>query len=383
MRWLLALALALPAAHWGAEGGGASAAPPEPPTAASEEGRNVSLTPAAALPGRIDARYRLELAGEHVGWARLAISCAAARCEVAWESALRVPEEASAGAGTRPPLPAEVISRHIEIEAAPSGEARRVRVRSVADGKARRSEAGAGTVPASLAEVLLASVADGARRCIPVRDEESGRTGDACALRKGAWLEGEVLGEPIRFRSVAGEAPEEVLLPAQGARFVADPAAALPARAPRLFGTTMPAPVGSPARLCGAELDGAPPPAPAAVPRAFPHGGSCREQTARYLDLAAREGLRGRHAVGVAFDGRAFVWHEWAELLVGGGWIPIDPSFEQAPAEGPRFTLARFEDSDAAARAEAGRKVLACWGRARIEAIARPLSRGSSPAQAR
>jgi hypothetical protein len=339
------------------------------------------------LPAKIDARYRMELAGEHVGWARLALSCAPSRCDALWESALRVPAEASGRAKTRPPqggragarIPpaAEVISLRVEIEAAPTGTARRVRTRATAAGRTRRTEAGSGPIPASLAEVMLAYATEGERRCVAARDEESGRAGEACARRRGAWLEGEVLGEPIRFRAVAGEAPEEVLLPAQGARFVADPAAALPARAPRLFGTTVPAPVGSPARVCGATLDAASPPAPATVPRTFPLGETCREQTARYLDLAAREGLRGRHAIGVAFDGRAWVWHEWAELLAGGQWIPVDPSFEQAPADGPRFTLARFEDADSVARAEAGRRVLACWSGARVEAIPRPPSQGS------
>ena len=319
----------------------------------------------------------MELAGEHVGWARLVLSCGPSRCDALWESALRAPDEASSRAGAHPkprgrveprsPPPAEVISRRIEIEATTTGIARRVRVRATADGRTRLTEAGPGPIPASLAEMMLANATEGERRCVAARDEESGRAGEACARRQGAWLDGEVLGEPIRFRASAGEAPEEVLLLAQGARFVADPAAALPARAPRLFGTTVPPPARSPARLCGAALDSEPPPAPTAVPRSFPDGSSCRERTARYLDLAAREGLRGRHAIGVAFDGRAWVWHEWAELLLGGQWIPVDPSFEQAPAEGPRFTLARFEDADDVARAKAGRRVLACWSGAPVE----------------
>ena len=301
------------------------------------------------LPARLDLRYRVELAGEHVGWARFALACRASRCDALWESALRAPGEAGG----------EVLTRRIEIEADPHGSARRVQVRAVAGGRERRVEGGAGAVPASFAEVLLASAAEGERRCIAIRDEESGRQGRACARRSGAWLEGDVLGDPIRFRCAAGGGPSQVLVPEQGARFLADPGASLPPRAPRLFGTTVPPSRAE--RPCGASRDGAPPPAPPEVPRAFPDGASCRERTLRYLDIAARAGLRGRHAVGVAFDGSALVWHEWAELLLRGRWIPVDPSFEQAPAEGPRFTVARFEDGDAAGRADAGRKVLACW----------------------
>lgn len=302
------------------------------------------------LPAHVDVRYRVELAGEHVGWARLALTCAPSRCDALWESALRAPEVAGG----------QLVTRRIEMETEPGGRARRVRLRAVADGRERRLGAGVGPIPASLAELLLAAAADGERRCLRVRDEESGGEGTACARRSGAWLEGEVLGEPVRFRCGAGEGPSEVLVPVQGARFTADPSAALPLRAPLLFGTAAP---GRGSRPCGVPRDEPPPPAPPRVPRAFPPGASCRERTARYLALASRAGLRGRHAVGVAFDGSALVWHEWAELFVGGRWIPVDPSFEQAPAEGPRHTIARYEDGDAAARAEAGRRVLSCWGR--------------------
>ena len=52
---------------------------------------------------------------------------------------------------------------------------------------------------------------------------------------------------------------------------------------------------------------------------------------------------------------------------MGAAWVPVDPSFGQPPARSPRFTLATWEDGDEAARPEAGRRILACWGRARVE----------------
>jgi hypothetical protein len=313
-----------------------------------------------ALPGGAEAVYRVEIGGVWVGWARLALRCESDRCRMEWESALRAPEEAGGG----------VVSRRIEADTSREGEARAVRVRAEADGRVRRGEQGAGPPPAGLAELLLSSAADGERRCRLVRDEDSGREGEACARRRGAWLEGSVLGEPIRFRAKPGALPDEVELPAQQVRFAAYPAAALPPRAPRLRGAEVPAAEGArrrPRRFCGIARDPAPPPAPADVPRTYPAGASCRERTARYLALAARAGFAGRHAVGVAHDGAAFVWHEWAELFVRGRWIPVDPSFEQAPAEGPRFTLGRWRGGDQAGRARAGRRVLACWGRAAVE----------------
>jgi hypothetical protein len=299
------------------------------------------------------ARYRAELAGEHVGWAELRLACRAGTCEVRWESALRLPGEAGGGTTGR---------RVRAAVARADGAARGGVAERLVDGRARTATPIApGHAPASVAELLLARAEDGERRCVRVRDEESGREGEACARRDGAWLEGEVLGEPIRFRSARAGPPEEVDLPAQRMRFVADARAELPARAPRLYGTSVALPRGA-TRFCGVEVDPPPPAAGPEIPRAPAAGASCRERAASYLRLARRAGLEGRLAVGVAFDGQGFVWHAWTELLSGGRWIPVDPSFEQVPAEGPRFTLARYDEEDGAARAAAGRRVLACWG---------------------
>jgi hypothetical protein len=215
---------------------------------------------------------------------------------------------------------------------------------------------------------------EGERLCLGVFDESSGERGQACATRRGEWLEGRVLGDAVRFRARRGALPEEVVLPAQGARFVADPAAELPEKPPRLFGVEVAADPGADeaarARFCGLDLEREPVAAEAAgLPAEFPAGGSCREKTTRYLALAAHAGLEGRHVVGVAFDGKAFVWHEWAEIRRGDIWVAVDPSFRQLPAAGPRFAVARFGEGDDAARAEAGRRILACWGRSRVEKL--------------
>ncbi|HYS80579.1 MAG TPA: transglutaminase domain-containing protein [Anaeromyxobacteraceae bacterium] len=311
----------------------------------------LALALAAAPPAlpSVEARYRVEIGGVAVGWARLATRCETGGCDGTWESVLRAPAE---GGG-------ETVEWHAQLRTSLDGRARGVRVRILAEGRERRRASDDGPVPASLAELLLSQTTDGERRCLTVRDEESGEEGEACAVRRGAWLEAELLGVPLRFRAAPGAAPEEVVMPAQATRFIADPAAALPARPPRLFGLAAPTPRSG--RFCDHAADPAPPAAPAALPREFPPGASCRERTARYLALASRAGLRGRHAIGLAHDGRSLVWHEWAELLAGDRWIPIDPSFEQAPARGERFTVARYEDGDERARAAAGRAVLACW----------------------
>ncbi len=311
-----------------------------------------------ALPAEAAQRYRIEIAGERIGFAHLSVRCAGDRCDATWESALRLPE--SGGGGT--------LRRRIDIQADASGRARSVRVQVSAPEGERVAEVGAGPVPSTLAELILAAAADGERRCVLVRDEESGSQGEACAGRRGDWLEGEVLGEPVRFRARPGALADEVILAAQGAQFIADAGAALPRRPPRLFGSAVPQePAAGALRFCGAAAEPEiPGPAPRRIPRAFPSGRSCRQKTARYLGLAAARGIAGRHVVGVAHDGQGFVWHEWAELRIGEDWWPIDPSFRQVPARGPRFAVARFADRDPAARAAAGRRVLACWGRARV-----------------
>jgi hypothetical protein len=228
-----------------------------------------------------------------------------------------------------------------------------------------------GLVPATAAELLLAA---GARGCLDAFEEESGRRGRACAAPEpgpSGALRLDVLGDALEVRGVPGALPREVAIAAQGVRFVADPAARIPDAPPAIAGTEVPgprSPVGA-LRFCGVPADPAPPPAPVAAraPRAAAEGASCREKTAAWLAAARRAGLEGRTAVGVAWDGAAFVWHAWAEVREGARWVPVDPSFEQRPARGPRFTLARWTDGDEAARLDAGRRVLACWGRARVE----------------
>jgi transglutaminase-like putative cysteine protease len=155
-------------------------------------------------------------------------------------------------------------------------------------------------------------------------------------------------------------------------RYVRDEAAEVPRTAPQLAGTRVPGPSDPAAarRFCGVPRDASPGAAAVAaggVPAPRAVGASCREKTRAWIGAARARGLLARAAVGVAWDGSAFVWHEWAEVRVPGGWLAVDPSFGQRPAEGPRFTLARFADDDAGARDAAGVKILDCWGRAPVE----------------
>jgi hypothetical protein len=180
---------------------------------------------------------------------------------------------------------------------------------------------------------------------------------------------GDVGGVPVRIEPGADGFPREVVI--QGRfRYVRDAGAAVPLEAPRLAGTRVPGPAdpGEARAFCGVPRD--PPPdaeLAATLPPPVSKGESCREKTASWLAAASLLGHEGRTAVGVAWDGRAFVWHAWAEVRSGAAWIPIDPSFGERPARGPRFTLARYGKGDAVARDAAGARILACWGVATVE----------------
>ena len=77
--------------------------------------------------------------------------------------------------------------------------------------------------------------------------------------------------------------------------------------------------------------------------------GDCNEHTALYVAMARSLGIPARIAVGLAYvrgvQG-AFYYHAWPEVYVdeGGGrglWIPVDPTFNQFPADTTHLRLAR------------------------------------------
>jgi len=311
----------------------------------------------AALP-QGSVRYRVTLAGEPVGVAALEIRCAAGACRAVYQVELRGPAEAGGA----------LSSRRVEVEVDRAGRYRGGRLRAVADGAERARSGPAGRVPSALAEVVLAAAARAGEACADGFEEEGGRAIRACARPDGPVLRAEVDGTRETIWPGRDGFPAEVLVEDR-LRFVRDPAARVPERAPRLSGSRVEGPVDARAArsFCGVPRD---PPA-GALPRGLPppraSGASCREKTAAWLAAAARAGALGRTAVGVAFDGLGFVWHAWAEVRTSSGWVPVDPSFGEAPARGPRFTLGRYAEGDGAGRAAAGRKVLACWGAARVE----------------
>ncbi len=318
------------------------------------------------------ARWRFELAGEQVGVVELAVSCAGDACVATWSSERRAPAEIG---GRR-------SSVRIEADVDREGVWRGGKLRVVDDGGARKTAGVAGAFPASLVELVLArrvplpprkgwqsTLPPGPDVCVDAFEEATGRAGRACAHRDGDALAVDVLGVDETVIPAADGFAASVAIPEQSARFVRDDEATAPRRAPRLHGSVVPGPR-DPAQaesFCGVPRD----PEPEAADLGFlpePHadGASCVERTAAWLARAARAGLKGRTAVGVAWDGSHFVWHAWAEVLLARGWVAVDPSFGQRPARGPRFTLAVHAPGDEAARLRAGERILGCWGRDRV-----------------
>jgi hypothetical protein len=74
--------------------------------------------------------------------------------------------------------------------------------------------------------------------------------------------------------------------------------------------------------------------------------GDCNEHTALYVAMARSIGIPARIAVGLAYTRGAFYYHAWPEVYIGerdgrGFWLPVDPTFNQFPADTMHLRMAR------------------------------------------
>ncbi len=60
--------------------------------------------------------------------------------------------------------------------------------------------------------------------------------------------------------------------------------------------------------------------------------GDCNEHTALYVALARAAGLPARSVAGLAYARGRFYYHAWPEVWLD-GWVPVDPTFGQFPAD--------------------------------------------------
>lgn len=105
--------------------------------------------------------------------------------------------------------------------------------------------------------------------------------------------------------------------------------------------------------------------------------GDCNEHTALYVAMARALGIPARIAVGLVFVRGAFYYHAWPEVYVdeGGGrgyWLPVDPTFNQFPADGTHVRLARGGLDKQAA-------ILPLIGRLKMTVLDLELAPGSTP----
>ena len=74
--------------------------------------------------------------------------------------------------------------------------------------------------------------------------------------------------------------------------------------------------------------------------------GDCNEHTALFVALARSIGIPARINVGVVYVRGAFYYHAWPEVYIDeangrGVWLPVDPTFNQFPADATHLRLAR------------------------------------------
>jgi len=74
--------------------------------------------------------------------------------------------------------------------------------------------------------------------------------------------------------------------------------------------------------------------------------GDCNEHTALYVAMARAVGIPARIAVGLAYSRGAFYYHAWPEVYLDEGqgrglWLPVDPTFNQFPADATHVRMTR------------------------------------------
>jgi len=74
--------------------------------------------------------------------------------------------------------------------------------------------------------------------------------------------------------------------------------------------------------------------------------GDCNEHTVLFVALARSVGIPARINVGLVYTRGAFYYHAWPEVYIEeqqgrGLWLPVDPTFDQFPADATHVRLAR------------------------------------------
>jgi transglutaminase-like putative cysteine protease len=104
--------------------------------------------------------------------------------------------------------------------------------------------------------------------------------------------------------------------------------------------------------------------------------GDCNEHTALFVAMSRAIGIPARIAVGLAFVRGAFYYHAWPEIYIDDGarglWLPVDPTFNQFPADATHFRLARGGLAKQAA-------IIPLIGRVKMTLVDVDVAAGSTP----
>jgi len=78
---------------------------------------------------------------------------------------------------------------------------------------------------------------------------------------------------------------------------------------------------------------------PSAVKVLAVRRGDCNEATTLFVALARAAGLPARTVSGLIYLNDRFYYHAWAEIYLA-GWLAVDPTFDQFPADAARLRIA-------------------------------------------
>ncbi len=105
--------------------------------------------------------------------------------------------------------------------------------------------------------------------------------------------------------------------------------------------------------------------------------GDCNEHTVLFVALARSLGIPARINVGLVYVRGAFYYHAWPEVYLDEGngrglWLPVDPTFNQFPADATHVRLARGGLDQQTA-------ILPLIGRVRMTVVQVDVTPGSTP----
>lgn len=75
--------------------------------------------------------------------------------------------------------------------------------------------------------------------------------------------------------------------------------------------------------------------------------GNCQSHARLYASLARALGIPTRFVSGLVYlEGKGFLYHSWAESHMEGGWLQVDPTFDQMPVDATHVKLVEGENPD-------------------------------------